>query len=224
MQDGTAVEAALTQVDLVTSATQKAKELIDQLRGFSNQMMPATLKITEFVRWCADLGLSYCGIGLLLAFVVVCIGGVACIAGVAGAIAAPAAAVAGAATSAVGAATSAVGAAGAGVSLGAFGAGVAVGALEITLLMAVKMAAFEFARFLRSTFPDTLDAIQELLVAVACTCVVFGQQGFDTFIAAVTKLYGSLEEWGRYLQDELDQLMTRATRIQEKLKETKKDD
>ena len=84
------------------------------------------------------------------------------------------------------------------------------------------MAAFEFARFLRRMFPDTLDAIQELLVAVACTCVVFGQQGFDTFIAAVTKLYGSLEEWGRYLQDELDQLMKRATKIQEKLKETKK--
>ena len=77
-------------------------KLIDELRGFSNQMMPATLKIIEFVRWCADLGLSYCGIGLLLAFVVVCIGGVACIVGGAGA-------------------TSAVGAASAGVSLGAFG-------------------------------------------------------------------------------------------------------
>ena len=59
-------------------------------------------------------------------------------------------------------------------------------------------------------------------MAAAYMCVLLGKEGFDAFIAAVAKLYGSLDEWGRYLQDELSQLMERAQKIEEKLQETKK--
>lgn len=222
-----AVEAALTKVDLATSATQQIMKLIAKLRGFSKQMMWATLNIIRFVRWCAEKGLPYVAIAMLLAGVGVVIGGgVACVAGGGAAIAGGGAAIAAPAAAAVGGAEVA---AAAGLSLAGVGNVVGIGALVtagaagvVVVTSGAAFAAIQFARFLYRTFPDTLDAIQELLVAAACMCALLGKQGFDTFIAAVAKLYGSLEKWGSYLQEELSQLMERAKKIEEKLQETKK--
>ena len=121
-----AAEAALTKVDLLTSVAQQAMKLIAKLRGFSKKMMCATLNIIWFVRKCAEKGLPYIAIGMLLAGIG---GGLVCIAGGGVAIAAPAAAGGVAITAPAAAVGGAEVAATAGLSLAGIGNAVGIGAL-----------------------------------------------------------------------------------------------